>query len=88
MVVLVNSALCLHSSGGRGAAGAGVLGALLPGNAGRGGPGLVHSFTRPQQPGSGPAAAAAQRSVGQRPPQQPGGGGGEFINALDGHPCP
>lgn len=56
-------------SGGGGAAGAGLLGALLPGNAGGGGPGLVHPVTRPQQPGSGAAAAAAQRAVGQRSPQ-------------------
>lgn len=63
--------------GGGGAAGAGVLGALLPGNAGGGGPGLVHPSARPQQPGRWAAAAAAQRSVGQRSPQQPGGSGGE-----------
>lgn len=65
--------------GGGGAAGAGVLGALLPGDAGGGGPGLVHPVARPQQPGRGPAAAAAQRAVGQRPPQQPGGSGGEWA---------
>lgn len=59
------------------AAGAGVPGALLPGNAGGGGPGLVHPLARPQQPGSWAAAAAAQRPVGQRSPQQPGGSSGE-----------
>lgn len=66
-----------------GAVGAGVLGALLPGNAGGGGPGLVHPFTRPQQPGGGAAAAAAQRPVRQRSPQQPGGSGGESEDASD-----
>lgn len=34
----------VSSPGGRGAVGAGVLRALLPGNAGGGGPGLVHPF--------------------------------------------
>lgn len=66
-----------HPAGGRGAVGAGVLGALLPGNAGGGGPGLVHPVAWPQQPGYGAAAAAAQRPVRLRSPQQPGGSGGE-----------
>lgn len=70
--------------GGGGAAGAGVLGALLPGDAGGGGPGLVHPVARPQQPGRGPAAAAAQRAVGQRSPQQPGGSGGEWGRGPGG----
>ncbi len=71
-----------HLPGRRGAVGAGVLGALLPGNAGGRGPGMVHPFTRPKQPGGGTAAAAAQRLVRQRSPQQPGGGGGELEMQL------
>lgn len=74
--------------GGGGAAGAGVLGALLPGDAGGGGPGLVHPVARPQQPGRGPAAAAAQRAVGQRSPQQPGGSGGEWAGPGGAGPSP
>lgn len=69
--------LCHCLAGRGGAVGAGILGALLPGDVGGGGPGLVHPFARPQQPGGGAAAAAAQRPVGQRSPQQPGGSGGE-----------
>ena len=69
------------SPGGGWAVGARILGALLPGNAWGGGPGLVHPVAWPQQPGNGAAAAAAQQPVRQRSPQ-PGGSGGESQMCL------
>lgn len=78
----------LHFSGGGGPVGAGIYGALLPGNAGRRGQGLVHPIAWPQQPGGGPAAAAAQQPVCQRSPQQLWGSGSKlnfffFYETID-----